>query len=230
MSRFAKVAAFLGGVACTWTLPVAAQNWSLTIQSAFTSTVQPVRNTHRYMTQNGNNFFELQADQSVQASSQPELHLGLMASVRPGLAAVAKLGLQSYRSQIQTSRVSSGLLVQAEDYISPMIPLSFGLRWQPISAVAVEVLGAADLFGYGSQLTADAHLHLAKDHSLYVGLVRAQTQEYVNTTTADPANWRLFYSGYDAPFPSLHVHVGYRFALGLWPANSSEKTKMIRVF
>jgi hypothetical protein len=60
------------------------------------------------MTQNGNNFFELQADQSVQASSQPELHLGLMASVRPGLAAVAKLGLQSYRSQIQTSRVSSG--------------------------------------------------------------------------------------------------------------------------
>jgi hypothetical protein len=182
------------------------------------------------MTQNGNNFFELQADQSVQASSQPELHLGLMASVRPGLAAVAKLGLQSYRSQIQTSRVSSGLLVQAEDYISPMIPLSFGLRWQPISAVAVEVLGAADLFGYGSQLTADAHLHLAKDHSLYVGLVRAQTQEYVNTTTADPANWRLFYSGYDAPFPSLHVHVGYRFALGLWPANSSEKTKMIRVF
>lgn len=212
-------------------VPAAAQQWSFSVQSAFTTTVRPVRNTHVYMTQDGGQFYALQADQTVRSAAQPEVYWGVAATVRTGVEAVAKLGLQSYRSNTEVTRVSTGLLERSEEYATPYLPLTLGLRWKPARSLAIEALGAADLFGYGTQYTVDAHLHLAEHHSLYVGLLHARTVEYVNTTTADPPNWRLFYSGYTTPFPSWHVHFGYRFAFSVRSAAAvSDKTRSLKSF
>jgi hypothetical protein len=208
-----------------------AQGIAVTAQTSLASTLRPVQNTYRYMTQNGANFFELEGDQTVTASATPAFQLGMAFSVRPKWSAVANVGWNAYRSQIRTTRVASGLLESSEDYQTVYIPLSFGLRWAPVKALALEGKAGADLLGSGAQFALEAHVPLAPSHSLFAGLLHARTWEYINTTTADPPNYRLFYSGYTSPFGSWHAQVGYRFALDVVGAGSRpDKTRGIRVF
>jgi hypothetical protein len=208
------------------------QKVSLTAQTSLYSTLRPVQNTYRYMDQVGANFFELESVQEGTATGQPGFQLGVAFAVQQKWSAVAQFGWSSYRTQIQTTRVISGILESREDYQTILIPISFGLRWAPIRVFALEAKAGADIFGSGTQVGAEGHFHLAPQHSLFLGVMHARTWEYINTTTADPPNYRLFYSGYTAPFGSLHAQVGYRFAWEVAGKSGvgGDKTRGLQVF
>lgn len=208
-----------------------AQKVTLTAQTALYSTLSPLQNTYRYMDQVGSNFFQLESVQEGTATSQPGFQFGVAFAVQNKWSAVAQLGWNSYRTQIVTTRVVSGILESREDYQTVLVPISFGLRWKPVNAFALEAKAGADVFGSGTQVGMEGHFHLAPQHSLFLGLMHSRTWEYINTTTADPPNYRLFYSGYSAPFGSLHAQVGYRFAWDVRGVEAQEdRTRGIRTF
>ena len=208
------------------------QKVTLTAQTSLYSTLRPIQNTYRYMDQVGANFFELESVQEGTATNQPGFQLGVAFAVQQKWSAVAQVGWNSYRTQIQTTRVVSGILESREDYQTVLLPISFGLRWKPVNAFAVEAKAGADVFGSGTQVGLEGHFHLAPQHSLFLGVIHARTWEYINTTTADPPNYRLFYSGYTAPFGSIHAQVGYRFAWEVAGKSGvgGDKTRGLQVF